>query len=915
MEDGKLTLLNRRSKLLLITVIAFAVIAMFGRIFGADSTDIARFSMQPISSLCFLMTASASLLMISSNHTSWKIKTIHTLTAIALVTGVVEIVRWFLDLSTGTIESSAFRMALNTAVNFVLLAVSIGLMAMNHEKQRLTANYTALSLLLITLFALITHVYHAKDLHGIWVHISMPVITSVCFALSGFALLFLNSDKGFMRIVYSPYSGGTIARILIPSVVVAPVLLGLVRLLLQWRHPISVESGVSFLITAIILLFFSLVLYVSYIINEKDKQRKIAEDKLTQINTDLEYLINERTKEIFAHEKRFRAMIENEYNITALLSEKFDILYQSPSATRITGWPENEWKSQFILDITHGDDVRYLQQKMSEVVNMPAKIVPITIRMRHKEGHYIWLEGVFINKLNDPDVHGIIVNLHDVTSQKSFEEQQQLLASIVNSSDDAILSMKLDGTIMTWNKGAERLYQYTPEEAIGENVIMLLPPERLREEREIIAKIVRGENVDHYETIRMKKNGERVHVSLLVSPIKDPRGVVIGASKIARDISDRKEAEEKLISSERRFRALIDNITDGIVVNDEHTNLVYQSPSVTKILGYTPEEREGKPILTYVHEEDRDQFLELYRRLREKPGVPLPFTYRFLHKQGYYIWLEGIVTNLVHEPSVRAYVANYRDITERKKSEAEILKLNAELEERVNMRTKQLQEANKEMEAFTYSVSHDLRAPLRIIDGYTQILLEDYNASIDEEGQRIMNVVRGNARKMGYLIDDLLNFSRVGKIELRKVTVHMNELVTDVVQQLRMSGVNIPDRLTVHDLGDANCDENLIKQVWMNLISNAIKYSAKKEVPEIEVGVDKSMHPRAYFVRDNGAGFDMQYYHKLFGVFQRLHKQEEFSGTGVGLAIIQRIVKRHEGNVWAEGVPEEGATFFFTLPE
>jgi light-regulated signal transduction histidine kinase (bacteriophytochrome) len=264
---------------------------------------------------------------------------------------------------------------------------------------------------------------------------------------------------------------------------------------------------------------------------------------------------------------------------------------------------------------------------------------------------------------------------------------------------------------------------------------------------------------------------------------------------------------------------------------------------------------------------------------------------------------------------VRAYVANYRDITERKKAEAEILQLNAALEERVNIRTEQLLAANKEMEAFTYSVSHDLRAPLRIIDGYTQILLEEYVANIDEEGQRIMNVVRDNARKMGHLIDDLLNLSRVGKVELRKVTVHMNALVADVVDQLRMSGVNVPEHLVVHDLGAATCDENLVKQVWMNLLSNAVKYSSKRTVPEIEIGIDRRSAPRTFFIKDNGAGFDMAYYDKLFGVFQRLHKQEEFSGTGVGLAIIQRIVKRHQGSVWAEGKPGEGATFFFSLPE
>jgi two-component system sensor histidine kinase/response regulator len=218
------------------------------------------------------------------------------------------------------------------------------------------------------------------------------------------------------------------------------------------------------------------------------------------------------------------------------------------------------------------------------------------------------------------------------------------------------------------------------------------------------------------------------------------------------------------------------------------------------------------------------------------------------------------------------------------------------------------------MEAFTYSVSHDLRAPLRIIDGYAQILIEDYKSKLEDEGQKTLNVIMANAKKMGNLIDDLLNFSRIGKTEIRKNKVDMNDIVVDVLQQLRLGGIAVPKQLRISKLKPVNCDANLIKQVWINLLSNAIKYSSAKEDPEIEIGMYYDENRLTYYVKDNGAGFDMKYYHKLFGVFQRLHRHEEFSGTGVGLAIVQRIVSRHEGQIWAEAKPGEGAIFYFTLP-
>ena len=223
-------------------------------------------------------------------------------------------------------------------------------------------------------------------------------------------------------------------------------------------------------------------------------------------------------------------------------------------------------------------------------------------------------------------------------------------------------------------------------------------------------------------------------------------------------------------------------------------------------------------------------------------------------------------------------------------------------------------EANKELEAFTYSVSHDLRAPLRSIDGYSKILQEDYASTLDREANRLLQIIRNNAHRMGHLIDDLLDFSRMGRKELDRTKVDMNALVGHVRQELIAQEVNRKIEFTVKPLKEVHGDLSMMRQVWINLISNALKYSRKQEVSRIEIGCKTEDNHTVYYIQDNGVGFDMKYSDKLFGVFQRLHKVEEFDGTGVGLALVHRIISRHGGKIWAEAQINEGATFFFFIP-
>lgn len=253
--------------------------------------------------------------------------------------------------------------------------------------------------------------------------------------------------------------------------------------------------------------------------------------------------------------------------------------------------------------------------------------------------------------------------------------------------------------------------------------------------------------------------------------------------------------------------------------------------------------------------------------------------------------------------------------------DVEIKSLNRDLEQKVEERTKKLTTVNKELEAFSYSVSHDLRAPLRIINGYMNIFLEDYSSKMDDEAIELSHIILNNARKMGILIDDLLEFSRLGRKEVIKSRILMNEVVATIWEDLKKAEESRNIDFVLKDMPETYADLNTMKQVWTNLISNALKYTKNKDKTVIEVGAETQPVPEAggdvvaYYIKDNGAGFDMNYYNKLFGVFQRLHSAREFEGTGVGLAIVHRIIAKHGGRIWAESKPNEGATFYFSLPK
>ncbi|MCE3260232.1 MAG: multi-sensor signal transduction histidine kinase, partial [Bacteroidetes bacterium] len=500
----------------------------------------------------------------------------------------------------------------------------------------------------------------------------------------------------------------------------------------------------------------------------------------------------------------------------------------------------------------------------------------------------------------------VAVSYENVTEQIKTEERFRL---VVESAAYAILMNDKSGKIILANSKCKSLFGYRHDELIGMDVGLLVPEHNREafiknqvsffEHPEERLKV--GKNI---EMNGLRKDGTQVALEVSSSPIYTDNKVYM-LSAIA-DITERKEAESKLKESEARFRSIAENapvlITrvnrDGIV---EYINRVKNKFTIDDVIGH--------PIYEFIHPES----VKIYKeKLAEafSSGKPTSLEFRGMRDDRSMGWYSAMMAPIKTGEPISSVVVILLDITERKLADQEINFLYKNVEKN----NQELEMANKELESFSYSVSHDLRAPLRAIEGYTQVVKDEYGEKFDEDGLHMITAIIGNAKKMGQLIDDLLAFSRLGKKEVQKSMIDVKAMVQTILQEIGTLSWNAQSQVDVKELLPVKGDPILIHQVFYNLIANGLKYSKNKPQPRLEIDSYRKGEFNIYCVKDNGVGFDMKYYDKLFKVFQRLHRADEFEGTGIGLAIIERIVSKHGGKVWAVSKLNEGATFFFSLP-